>query len=118
MLATAGSAAAGDGRRAALLDSSPAPAVSLSSSGPLRALLSFRLSDLLFLALGCAALLASLDRQGEWRLQRHALIAHSMAAATAEPFALPFAEPAASSQTASLRPEPLVADLDGDAHNG
>ena len=113
MLASGSAATAGDGRRSAAVDSS-ASSVSLSV-GPLRALLSFRLSDLLFLSLGCCALLASLGRQGEWRLQQHSVIAHSVGLSSSS-------EPPSSSFAASIgprpRPQPLVADLDGDNTNG
>ncbi len=100
------SVSAGGARRLGSPDSSPAAAAPPSSSTPLRALLSFRLSDLLFLALGCFALLASLGQQGEWRLERLATIAHSHA-------------PSPASSAAPLLLPPLaVVDIDGDSRNG
>ena len=81
------------------------PANSTSTPGPLRALLSFRVSDLLFLSLGCCALLLSLGQQGEWRLQRHTVISHIAASSSA-------------SLPSAIRAQPIVADLDGDARNG
>ena len=118
--------ATGGARRQPSVDSLLGSAVSSSpssssSSGPLRALLSYRLSDLLFLSLGCCALLLSLGREGEWRLQLHAAIPHSIALSAASLSSL--VPPATSESvlvaTSSLPlPQPVVADLDGDRRNG
>lgn len=124
----ANSVAGGDVRRLASIDSVLSPSsTSVSgsasfSSGPLRALLSFRLSDLLFLSLGCCALLVSVGQQGEWRLQRHAVISHTVVpfpSTSSADSSVPLTS-SLGSLSASLPPlpQPIVADLDGNNRNG
>ena len=69
-------------------------------------MLSYRLSDLLFLLLGCCALLYSLREGGDWEL-RHAL--HIPAAAQRS-------QPESRAEQLTLAP--LITDLDGDGVNG